>query len=118
MTIKLYSSHGSLGSRKAKAWLEERGIHYQERNFSKVKLSTEEIKELFRLSNDIYEVLSKRSTTLKNYPGNIEDLTFNELISFIQQNPDVLKRPLIHNGKVLVSGFDDDEMSVFRRRRR
>lgn len=117
MTIKLYSGHGSVGSRKAKAWLAERGIHYQERNLSKVELSTDEIKELFRLSDDIYDVLSKRSTTLQNYPGNIEDLTFNELISFVQQNPDGLKRPLIHNGKVFVSGFDDDKMSVFRSRR-
>lgn len=114
--IKLYESAGCYGCRKAKTWLEENQLDYRPVNIETKPLKFAEIKFLFSLSNDIYDVVSKRSIPVQNFKRThgfeLEDLSFNKLIEFLQQNPTAMKRPLLTNGKVLVSGYDADELTV------
>ncbi|WP_304683884.1 Spx/MgsR family RNA polymerase-binding regulatory protein [Ileibacterium valens] len=114
--IRLYETGGCLSCRKAKAWLEENGISYRAMNIQNRTLSVQELKHLFSLATDIYEVISKRSTPVatfkKTHGFDIEEFSFNKLIEFLQQNPTAMKRPLITNGKILVSGYDEDEITA------
>lgn len=115
-TILIYESAGCSSCRKAKAWLEEKGLNYKTVNIFSKALTSKELKYLFSMSSDIYEVLSKRSTAVQNFKRihgfEIEELSFNKLLDFIQKNPSALKRPLITNGKILVSGYDEDEITA------
>ncbi|WP_276930118.1 ArsC/Spx/MgsR family protein [Faecalibaculum rodentium] len=114
--IRLYETGGCLSCRRAKAWLEENGISYRAINIQNRTLSVQELKHLFFLATDIYDVISKRSVPVATFKRThcfeIEDFSFNKLIEFLQQNPTAMKRPLITNGKILISGFDEDEITA------
>lgn len=114
--ILIYESNGCSSCRKAKKWLDDRGLPYETRNIQTTTITKEELRTLFHLSEDPDEVISTRSNVVRafkdTYGYDLEDLSFNQLLSFIQSNPTALRRPLLTNGKVLVSGYDEDEMSV------
>ena len=40
-------------------------------------------------------------------------MTIDQLVHFIQENPTILKRPIIINEKVMQVGYDDDEITTF-----
>lgn len=119
--IMVYESGSCSSCRKAKAWLDENGIDYSTKNIQHVRLSDQELKILFSLSNDIYELVSQRSAAVKDFKRNskckLEDLKFSELLEFIQHNPTALKRPIITDGRILQVGWDEDEITVFRKRK-
>lgn len=114
--IKLYETAGCSSCRKAKSWLEENQLAFRSVNIESKPLKFAEIKYLLSLSSDIYEVVSKRSNAVVNFKHthgfDLEDLHFNKLIEFLQKNPTAMKRPLLTNGKVLISGYDEDELTV------
>lgn len=115
--IMVYESAGCSSCRKAKAWLTEQGLDFSSKNIQYCRITKQELKALFSLSNDIYDLISTRSTLYKAFKRinkcEIEDLSFNELISYVQANPMILKRPIITNGKQLLVGWDEDEITVF-----
>lgn len=114
--IKLYETAGCSSCRKAKSWLEENQLDYRSVNIETKPLKFAEIKFLFSLADDIYDVVSKRSNPVQSFKRThgyeLEDVSFNYLIAFLQKNPTAMKRPLLTNGKVLVSGYDADELTV------
>ena len=44
---------------------------------------------------------------------NIEDMTISELISFIKENPSVLKRPIMVDDRKIQVGYNPEEIRVF-----
>ena len=105
--IVIYTSPGCAGCRKLKQWLKDREIEYKEKNIFKVLLSPEEIKYLLmRTDNGAEDIISKRSKVILENHINIDDMTVDELIKFIQQNPSVLKRPIILNENNFQVGYD------------
>lgn len=114
--IMLYESAGCASCRKAKAWLTEQGLDFSTKNIQSCKMTQQELKMLFSMSNDIYDLISTRSTVYKSFKRinkcDLEDLSFNELISYIQMNPMILKRPIMTNGKQLIVGWDEDEITT------
>ena len=114
--IKLYETAGCSSCRKAKSWLEENQLDYRSVNIETKPLKFAEIKFLFSLADDIYDVVSKRSNPVQSFKRThgyeLEDLSFNKLIEFLQQNPTAMKRPLLTNGKILISGYDSDELTA------
>lgn len=112
-TILFYTSPGCASCRKAKRWLEENHITFVEKNIFSNLLSEEEIRYLMSRSvngtDDIISTRSKAYTLLKN---RIDELSLPELTRFIQQNPSVLKRPIMLSDKNMVIGYDDDEITT------
>ncbi len=112
--IVVYTSPGCAGCRKLKQWLKDRNIEYKEKNIFKVLLSPAEIKYLLKRSeNGAEDIISKRSKVILENHINIEDMTVDELIRFIQQNPSVLKRPIILNEDNFQVGYDSEEITTF-----
>ena len=115
--IMVYESAGCSSCRKAKAWLTEQGLDFSSKNIQSCRLTRQELKALFSLSTDIYDLISTRSALYKSFKRihkcDLEDLSFQELISYIQANPMILKRPIITNGRLLLVGWDEDEITVF-----
>lgn len=112
--IILYSSPGCASCRKAKAWLKSKNLKYVEKNIFSTILKEKEIRYLLsRSENGTEDLISTRSNAFKKLDKNLEDLSVNELVSFIQNNPSVLKRPIIIDEDSFLVGYDDDEITAF-----
>lgn len=116
--VTLYTSPSCTSCRKAKAWLEEHDIPYKERNIFSETLSLDEIKEILRMTEDgTDEIISTRSKTFQKLNVNLDNLPLQELFTIIQQNPGLLRRPIIIDEKRLQVGYNEDEIRRFLPRR-
>ncbi len=112
--IVLYTSPGCASCRKVKQWLKDRGLPFIEKNIFKTLLNDNEIKHLLmRSENGSDDIISKRSKIIQENRVNIDDMTTDELISFIKQNPSVLKRPIIISENNFQVGYDEEEIGIF-----
>ncbi|MCI8851673.1 MAG: transcriptional regulator Spx [Erysipelotrichaceae bacterium] len=112
--IILYTSPGCASCRKAKQWLKDNEMEYVEKNIFNTLLKENEIKYLLQRSeNGTEDIISTRSKAFQALERSLDDLSIAELVDFIQQNPSVLKRPIIVNEQSFVVGYDDDEITAF-----
>ncbi|MFT4412491.1 transcriptional regulator SpxA [Fredinandcohnia humi] len=116
--VTLYTSPSCTSCRKAKSWLEEHEIPYQERNIFSDSLTIEEIKEILRMTEDgTDEIISTRSKVFQKLNVNLETMPLPDLYKLIQDNPGLLRRPIIIDEKRLQVGYNEDEIRRFLPRR-
>ncbi len=115
--ITVYETNGCSSCRYVKNWLENEGLEYQSTKMEKHRFSLAELKSLFSLAVDADQLISMRSNIIKNFEADygckLEDLSFNQLLEFLQSHPLALKRPIITDGQKLQVGWDADEMTIF-----
>ncbi|AEA01252.1 MULTISPECIES: transcriptional regulator SpxA [Aerococcus] len=112
--VKLYTSPSCTSCRKARAWLEEHNIAYVERNIFQEPLSRDEIKEILRMTEDgTEEIISTRSKAFQELHIDLNEISLNELFDLIQENPGLLRRPIIMDEKRLQVGYNEDEIRRF-----
>lgn len=112
--VTLYTSPSCTSCRKARAWLEENAIPYTERNAFKEPLSRDEIKNILRMTEDgTEEIISTRSKLFAELDVKLDDLSLSQLIEMIQQQPALLKRPLMIDEKRMQVGYNEDEIRRF-----
>lgn len=112
--IKLYGSTSCNSCRKAKAWLEEQGLAFEERNMIAEPLTKRELKEILALTETgTEEIIATRSKVYNKFSFDFNDLTFNELVAVIEENPTLLKRPIIIDQTKLQIGYNEDEIHQF-----
>lgn len=116
--VTLYTSPSCTSCRKARAWLKEHDIAYQERNIFSEPLSLNEIKNILRMTEDGTEdVISKRSKAYQKLNIDLNDLSMKALLNLISKNPGLLRRPIIIDDKRLQVGYNEDEIRRFLPRR-
>ncbi|WP_224428724.1 transcriptional regulator SpxA [Pediococcus acidilactici] len=112
--VNLYTSPSCTSCRKAKAWLEEHGIQYKERNIFSKPLSAAEIKQVLQLTeNGTGEIVSRRSKVFQELDVDLDDLSLKQLIDLIEKNPGLLRRPILVDDKRLQVGYNEDEIRRF-----
>ncbi|TMU87270.1 transcriptional regulator Spx [Bacillus sp. BHET2] len=112
--VNLYLTPSCTSCRKAKAWLEEHSIEYTERNMLTDPLSADEIKSILRLTeNGTEEIISTKSKAYQELNVDIDSLPLQELYTLIQENPQMLRRPIIQDEKRLQVGYNDEEIRSF-----
>ncbi|WP_409021471.1 transcriptional regulator SpxA [Dellaglioa sp. P0083] len=112
--VTLYTSPSCTSCRKARAWLKENNIPFQERNIFSEPLNIDEIKTILQMTeNGTEEVISKRSKVYQELDMDLDDLPLQELFSLIQENPGLLRRPIILDEKRLQVGYNEDEIRRF-----
>ena len=112
--VTLYTSPSCTSCRKARAWLEENAIPYTERNVFKEPLSRDEINNILRMTEDgTEEIISTRSKLFAELDVKLDDLSLSQLIEMIQQQPALLKRPLMIDEKRMQVGYNEDEIRRF-----
>lgn len=112
--IIVYTSPGCASCRKVKQWLKEHDLEFIEKNIFSFVLNEVEIKHLLQRSeNGTDDIISKRSKIIQENKVNIDEMSTNELVRFIQQNPSVLRRPIIVSEKNFLIGYDEEEIDVF-----
>ena len=112
--IRIYTAPSCASCRKVKAWLKEHQIPYVEKNIFSTLLRETELKELLeRSENGTDDIISKRSKIIKENKIDIDEMSINELIHFIQKNPSILKRPIIIDERRFQVGYNAEEISAF-----
>lgn len=115
--IVVYTSPGCASCRKVKQWLKERNLPYIEKNIFTTLLNETEIRHLLmRSENGSEDIISKRSKIIQQNAIDLDDMTISELVHFIQENPSVLKRPIILNERNFQVGYDEEEIERVRSR--
>ncbi|MDR3191264.1 MAG: transcriptional regulator SpxA [Lactobacillaceae bacterium] len=112
--VTLFTSPSCTSCRKARTWLEDNQISFEERNIFKQPMSREEIKQILRMTEDgTEEIISTRSKLFRDMKINIEDISISQLIELIQKQPALIKRPLLIDDKRMQVGYNEDEIRRF-----
>ena len=59
------------------------------------------------------EIISTRSKHFKKLNVSLDDLSLNELLTYIHKNPRILKTPIIIDEKRIQVGFREEELRQF-----
>ena len=112
--LTLYTSPSCTSCRKARAWLVEQEIPFKERNIFSEPLDITELKEILRMTEDgTEEIISTRSKVFQKLDMNLDELPLPELLKLVQENPGLLRRPIMIDEKRLQVGFNEDEIRRF-----
>lgn len=112
--IKLYVSPSCTSCRKAKAWLEEQNLEYEEKNIYHEPLTKDEIKEILMLTDEgTEEIISYRSQAYQNLDVDIDTLSMNELLDLFIEEPSLIRRPIIMDDRRLQIGYNEEEIRMF-----
>lgn len=114
MTVNLYYSTSSKSSRSARAWLVENNIPFNERDIIANPLDRDELKQILQLTENGFEdIVSTRSKAFKALHIDLSDLGFNQLLDLLVEKPQLLKRPIIYDGRRLQIGYNEEDIRAF-----
>ena len=112
--VTLYTSPSCTSCRKARAWLEEHNIPFEERNIFSNPLNVDEIKQILQMTEDgTEEIISKRSKIFQDLDIDLDELQLQKLYTLIQKNHGLLRRPIMMDSKRLKFGYNQDEIRRF-----
>ena len=104
--------------RKTKSWLKEEHVDVEERHLFRNAPTVDELMELLKLSTDgIESLLATRSQAFKDLGIDVEDMKLSELLRLMSDNPKLLRRPIITDGKQLVIGYDKPGLETLAKRK-
>ena len=103
--------YGITGCDKVKAaldWLKKHDIAFCFHDLRQEVISAAKLTDWIRKTKG--EVLNKRSTTWRSLPAEVQEKLrdVKETIKVMQDQPTIIKRPVIEHGVDIVVGFDSD----------
>jgi Spx/MgsR family transcriptional regulator len=114
--LKIYGIPNCDQVKKSQKWLQNCGIEFEFHDFKKQGITKKQLTEWCK-HVEWETLLNKRSRTWKELNANKKDqdglssITQSKAITLMQQNPTLIKRPVIQNGKALTVGFDEELFS-------
>jgi|SRR5699024_5595693 len=112
--VTLYVTPSCTSCRKARAWLEDNNISYQERNIFTEPLTLNEIKAILRMTEEGTEdIVSTRSKAYAELNIDISEMPLNDFFDLVQKEPGLLRRPIMIDEKRLQVGYNEDEIRRF-----
>lgn len=107
--VTIYTRGNTPSCRKARKWFFEQGIPFYEINMNKEIITKEELKNLLYLSENGLEDFLKKTVDNTRF----ENLRLSVALEYLSNNPDMLKTPIVCNGKCLHIGFSEETLRVF-----
>ena len=104
--VTLFLSPSCTSCRKARAWLTNHEVAFNEHNIITSPLTHDELMR-------ILSIISTRSKVFQKLNIDVDDLTIKELIQLISEYPNLLRRPIIMDNKRMQIGFNEDEIRAF-----
>ena len=112
--IKIYITPSCISCRKVMAFFNEWEIPFVEHDITKKPLEKKDILDiLYKTERGAEDILSTRGKVLKTKKPDFKTMTPKELVVFIQENPTVLKRPIIVDKRKIQVGYNAEEITVF-----
>jgi len=111
--IKIYTISSCTSCKKAKTWLNKHQLPYKEQNLGKEPLTKEEILTILsKTENGVESIVSKKNRYAKALNCDIDELSVSEVIDLIQENPRILKSPILIDERLQV-GYKEDDIRAF-----
>ena len=77
-------------------------------------LTRKELQHILSLTeNGTDDIISTRSKIFQKLDVDVEELSISALIRLIEENPSLLRRPIILDNKRMQIGFNEDEIRAF-----
>ena len=112
--IKIYTISSCTSCKKAKTWLNKHQLPYKEQNLGKEPLTKEEILTILsKTENGVESNIKKKNRYAKALNCDIDELSVSEVIDLIQENPRILKSPILIDDKRLQVGYKEDDIRAF-----
>lgn len=112
--LKLYTTNSCTSCRKARKWLIDHEIPFEEKNFGTTLITLDELKNILILTEEGTEdIISIRSKIFQKLAIDINELPLHELLELVKDNPGLLRRPIMIDEKRLQIGFNEDEIRCF-----
>ncbi len=109
MSITLHGIPNCDTVKKARSWLESKGIAYDFRDYKKAPPSAEELKG-WTSEAGWAPLLNKAGTTFKKLPETDKtDIDEAKAIALMVANPSVIKRPVVTGAGDLLVGFKPEQ---------
>ena len=112
--IKIYTVSSCTSCKKAKTWLNAHQLSYKEQNLGKEGITREELLDILtKTDNGIASIVSSKNRYAKALNCDIDELSVSEVIDLIQENPRILKSPILIDDKRLQVGYKEDDIRAF-----
>lgn len=112
--IKVYTISSCTSCKKAKTWLNAHKLPYKEQNLGKEPITKEEILNILsKTENGVESIISSKNRYAKALNRNLDELSLNDVIDLIQENPRILKSPILIDEKRLQIGYKEDDIRAF-----
>ncbi|MEI5991102.1 regulatory protein Spx [Enterococcus termitis] len=112
--LKLYTTNSCTSCRKARKWLIDHEIPFEEKNFGTTPITLDELKNILILTEEGTEdIISIRSKVFQKLDIDINELPLHALLELVKDNPGLLRRPIMIDEKRLQIGFNEDEIRCF-----
>ena len=95
--------------KKARAWLDERGMAYTFHDYKKAGASAEKLNSWCAAKGwDV--ILNRAGTTFKKLADEVKaDLDQAKAVALMMAQPSMIKRPIVEHGDALIVGFKPDD---------
>ena len=120
--IYVLMSSNSFSCAKALKFFKNNSFKFTPINIIKNSIDSRVLKDILYLTDGGFEdIIATRSDFIQKSKINIDDLTVSELISLIQHEPTILKKPIIlqynkdHHPYRLMVGYNSDDIEIFLR---
>ncbi|MCI7526957.1 MAG: Spx/MgsR family RNA polymerase-binding regulatory protein, partial [Mollicutes bacterium] len=112
--VTIYTSPSCASCRKVKKWFIEQNIPFKEKNIFSSTLDENELKDILsKTENGTEDIISTRSNIFKEGNIDVDNMSINQLVAFIKENPSVLKRPIIVDDRRVQVGYNEEEIRTF-----
>ncbi|WNF21698.1 Spx/MgsR family RNA polymerase-binding regulatory protein [Mesobacillus jeotgali] len=109
--LTFYSYPSCTSCRKTKKWLVSNSVKFKERHMFKDTPSKKELMQILSLTTEgLDELIATRGETYKKLDMDMEDLPLSEVIKLVIEEPKLLRRPILTDGKKLIVGFNPDAL--------
>lgn len=109
LTVELYGIPNCDTVKKARAWLDEKGVAYTFHDYKKEGADADRLKEWTRMES-WEKLLNRRGTTFRTLPeADKTEITSAKAIALMHAHPSLIKRPVVETGEKLLVGFDEPE---------
>lgn len=107
--VTLYTKSGCTTCIKARQFLLNKGVHYTERDIFKHPFTEVELRAIVA-RRPIQEIFSFRSPSVKALGLVPEQLSEEDMIRAMLDEPRLIRRPLLTTGQALAVGFDEEQL--------
>lgn len=115
--LMFYTFPSCTSCRKTKAFLQEQELQVSERHIFRDAPTVDELLQLLAISEEgVDSLLATRSQAFKQLDVDVEDLKLSELLKLMSENPKLLKRPILTDGKEVIVGYDKVSIETYARR--
>lgn len=112
MSIEVYGIPNCDTVKKARKWLDTRGIAYAFHDYKKEGADPERLQQWIAAAG-VDTVLNRRGTTFRKLSeAEKADIDDAKAVTLLQQHPSMIKRPVVEYPGGLLVGFKEDEWAA------